>query len=136
MMAKPKSASRLDSGPQLRVLRQHQSGPVAALQPQTVPDHEGAKLGGGDLSRDQPEDRFAGRTLDLLVGDHAEDVHPSRDAVADRHHIMPEVVVPKQLVLHGLNRGEHGRGIGGRRAPFFSDQAEHILRLTSTRQNG
>ena len=136
MMAKPESARRLHGCPQFRVLRQHERRPVAALQPQTVPDHEGAGLRRGHLPRDQPEDRFAGRTLDLLTGDHAEHVHPGRDAVADRQHIMPAVVVPEKPILHGRDRGQHRCRIGRSRAPFFPDQAHDVRREADSWQRG
>ena len=46
---------RLDGGSQFRLLRQHQRGPVASLQPQPVPDHEGVGLRRSNWQRDQPE---------------------------------------------------------------------------------
>ena len=95
---------RLDGGSQFRLLRQHQRGPVAALQPEPVPDHEGVGLRRSNWQRDQPENRFAGGTLDPLAGDHAAQILPCGKAVADGDDGILLVVAQKQLLLRGLDR--------------------------------
>ena len=116
---------RLDGGSQFRLLRQHQRGPVASLQPQPVPDHEGVGLRRSNWQRDQPENRFAGGALDPLAGDHAAQILPCGKAVADGDDGILLVVAQKQLLLRGLDRRQDRRRIGGCRAPLSPDGVEH-----------
>ena len=115
------------------MLGQHQRWPVAPFQPQLVPDHERVGLGG---QRNQPEDRFAGRTFNSLASDHAAQFLPRGKAIADRDDSILPVVALKQLLLRGCDRGQNRCWIGGCRTPRFSYVIEQRRMQTGITQIG
>ena len=135
MSAEPQPGG-LDGRPQLRLLGQHERGPVAPFQPQLIPDHERARLGRCHLPRNQPEDRLAGGPLGTLAGDHTQRLLPHGEAVADCQHLVLVVVAPKQPVLQGLDRLHDRLGIGGGLPPLRPHELERGRRGTGDWQRG